>query len=428
MPPLAQQVALRGHPQAIWETGRISQLFVSYAQREFLGLQRKVIMVRIKREPVAKQRSLGDDIKDMAEFREALPDNRPVEFISSGSTMVNLAGSGRGRSGGWARGRVINVVGDGSTGKTMLALELSAIISHGMVGTTSKYFPKVRAVRIVYDNAEGVMDFDLNRMYGFAGNEMVWARSTSLEDFGVNYGREVRQVKDGTMLLYILDSFDSLAPLAEIRRFEKAQKKAMKGVTADGEPDDDEKDEKERGSYSLEKQKYIGQFFRAEIVNKMVGKDVTLFIISQVRQKIGVTFGKKIYRTGGKALDFYTHQVCWLYEKEKLKKSVFGEEVVYGIRVRAKFERNKVAKPYREGEFVVLFDYGVDDLTTMIDYYWGPKKDKYNFRGSDFSKQRLISYIEDGGFEDELRKMVEDKWAKVEEAASPDRKPKFTTR
>jgi RecA/RadA recombinase len=372
---------------------------------------------RIKRVVKVDEPDLGDEIKGMARFREELPDNRPVEFINTGSTMLNLAGSGRGRSGGWARGRVINVVGDGSTGKTLLALELSAILKYGYKGKESAYFPKVKNVRIVYNNVEGVMDFDTSKMYGFSGDEIEWRRSTSLEGFGASFGKEARQVKDGTMLLYILDSFDSLSPIAEIERFEKAQKKMKDG--------DDDVGAELDGSYNLEKQKYISQFFRAEIVNKMVGKDITLFIISQVRSKIGITFGKKVYRTGGKALDFYTHQVCWLYEREKLKKAVFGEEVVYGIRVRGKFERNKVSKPYREAEFIVLFDYGIDDIGSMINYYWGPKKETLNFQGKDYSRPRLVSYIEDCGLEDDLRMMVEEKWQKVEEAAAPDRKAKF---
>jgi recombination protein RecA len=155
----------------------------------------------------------------------------------------------------------------------------------------------------------------------------------------------------------------------------------------------------------------------------MDGKDITLFIISQVRSKIGVTFGEKLYRTGGKALDFYTHQVMWLNEKEKLKKFVKGHDIVNGIRVRARLKRSKVSKPFRECEFTVLFDYGIDNIGSNIDYLFdlGGKKtgnnliwDKNNFK----SRSGLISYIEENNQEYDLEREVEKKWFEIEEEAS----------
>ena len=66
-------------------------------------------------------------------------DGRAVEFLHTGSHRLNLAVSGRAIGGGWARGRVDNIVGDGSTGKTLLALELIAYVIKHMMGNISKF-------------------------------------------------------------------------------------------------------------------------------------------------------------------------------------------------------------------------------------------------------------------------------------------------
>ena len=283
----------------------------------------------------------------------------------------------------------------------------------------SKHFPKVKKVNIVYNNPEGVMDFDVSRMYSLnvpsaksspctKAGDVVWICSETVEAFGRDFGKRISKHKDGELLLYILDSFDSLATEAEIKRFEKAQ----------------EKGEEQDGSYNLEKQKYISQFFRM-LTSKLEGKDCLLFIISQTRSRIGVTFGKKKYRAGGDALDFYTHQVCWLAEIKKLTSSPLGEKRVYGVRVRGKFERNKTAKPFREAEFTILYDYGVDDLGSMLDWLHGPEAKKCEWDGQKYSKARLIAHIEDNNLEGTLRAKVVEKWNAIEDRLKPDRKGKY---
>jgi len=341
-----------------------------------------------------------------------------VEFIDSGSTLINLVVSGRGAGGGWARGRVVNIVGDGSTGKTLLALEAAALAKHTCVGRESRIFPEVEEVVIRYNNAEKVMDFDIESMYGLnPEKDIEWAYSETIEDFGKDFMKACSKHEPGQMLIYVLDSLDSLGSAAERSRFLKATDRES------GELD---------GSYKLERQSYLSQFFRSEITNRMKGQDITLFIISQVRKRIGITFGKSIYRTGGKALDFYTHQVCWLYEKEKLHKKVKGHDLVYGIRVRAKCERNKVAKPFREAEFKILFDYGVDDVGSMIDWLFGFKREdnkkkikSVSWDNKDMTPEKAVRYIEEHNQEAVLKEMVEQRWRELEDSLLPRRKPKY---
>lgn len=332
-----------------------------------------------------------------------------VDFISTGSSMINLALSGQAQTGGWGRGRIGNVVGDGSSGKSLLMLETMAWSYYNIQATQSKIFPQVKKVTIVYDNNELVMDFPVAKMYGqkFV-NAIESVHSGTIEAFGRDYTRRVKALKNGEFLLYVVDSWDSLDSEAGLERFEEAATK----------------DKTEDGSYKTEKPKYASEFFR-HMCSLSEGKDVTLLIVSQVRDKIGITFGKKQYRTGGKALDFYTHQVLWLAEAEKLKKTYHGEPRVYGIRARGKVDRNKTWKPFRETNFTILFDYGVDDLASMIDWYYGPEVKKINFDGQDFDRQNVIPYIEKNKLHDMLIDMIQAEWDLIEAEIAPDRMARF---
>jgi len=333
-----------------------------------------------------------------------------VEFLHTGSTLLNLAISGKGIDGGWPRGRIVNIVGDGSSGKTLLALELCAYVFYRMEGNKSQNFPDVKKVRIIYDNVEMVMDFNLDQMYGKRFRQgIIWGKSITVQEWGRKFAKEIEANKPGELLLYVVDSLDALSSQEGLDRFDKAVKN----------------DKEEDGAYGTEKAKYLSQSFFDNICSKMQGKDVTLVIISQIRQRIGITYGKKYSRSGGKALDFYTHCVVWLYEQEKLKKTFHGDSRVYGIRVLAKIERNKVAKPYREAEIIFLFDYGVDNLGMSLDFFYGSKVQKLLWDGTEYSRQDLIRYIEEHNLQKELSKRVEINWNEIEEAIKVDRKPKF---
>jgi RecA/RadA recombinase len=325
--------------------------------------------------------------------------NDRVEFIHSGSTTLNLSLSGKGPRGGWARSRVCNIVGDGSSGKTLLALEACFWAWKNIKKIQSKIFPKAKKVIIVYNNCEGVMDFPLEKMYGqqFV-DDVKWICTKNVEAFGRDYYRRVKNLKKGEFLLYIIDSWDAIKSIKDIRRFEEAV----------------EKDEEEKGSYNLEKQKFSSTFFAAVSSQLESNKyDATLMIISQVRVKIGATFGKKTYRAGGKALDFYTHQVAWIREVEKMRKTKKKSKRVYGIKSEVKVERSKVAKPFRESQFTILYDYGLDDINSMTDFLWGKKVirfDKKKFK----TRKSFVKYVEENNREEALAKKVEKTWNKIE--------------
>ena len=347
-----------------------------------------------------------------------------IEFLGTGCTAFDLALSNRGRRGGFARGRIANIVGDGSTGKTLLALETAAWCYHNVKKVRSKIFPPVKNMSIVYNNVEGVMDFPLETMFGrgFA-RSIEWIRMSMAEQIGRDLQRRVKAMKKGDFLLYICDSWDGVKPEEETARFEKEAKT----------------DKKISDGYGLTKQQYVGEFFR-NITDTIYGneysttydyqtkqKDVTLLFNSQIRQKIGASkFEKAVYRVGGKAFDFWTHQVAWLYRAGKIQPERKGKKVTIGVKVRAVVERNKCAPPWKEANFPILFDYGIDDLGSMVDFVCGPQAKGFSWGGiKKGRKEDFISAIEDGDLIDDFRTHFIETWNKIEDSAKVTRRPKY---
>jgi hypothetical protein len=279
-----------------------------------------------------------------------------------------------------------------------------------MKGDTSVGFPPVKEPIIIFNNVEEKMDFPLGLMFGEAFVQgITWIATKTVEGFGRDFTRRVIDLKPGQSLLYILDSWDALTSEGGLDRFIEAA----------------EKDKAQEGSYGTEKAAYASKSFFNNVCGLMEGKDVTLLIVSQIREKINVTFGKKHYRAGGKALDFYTHQVVWLAEIEKLSKTFRGEKRVYGIKSKGKFDRNKAWKPFREADMTIIFDYGIDDLSSMIDWFYGPGADQIEFDGQKMPRSEVIRYIEENKLEDVLIEMVEEEWQEIEDAVSPNRRKKY---
>jgi recombination protein RecA len=297
-----------------------------------------------------------------------------VEFLDTGSTLLNLAASGKGKKGGWARGRIVNLVGDGSSGKTLLALEACAQSFYYIKEKKSRLFPKVKKVSIVYNNREGVMDFPLEEMYGekfVKGIE--WIQSSTCEKFGRDYQKRVASLKEGEFLLYIADSLDSFDSSAGRKRVEKSIKT----------------DKDIEGTYGMEKAKYFSSSFFSHLCDIMQGKDATLICISQVRDNINAgLFG------------------------EKLKKTVKKQERVFGVRVKARFKRNKTAKPFRDAEFDILFDYGIDNIGSIIKFL---NKDEDCISELEKEPEKLASIIE----------KLEEDWQIIENTVKPKRRERF---
>jgi recombination protein RecA len=111
----------------------------------------------------------------------------------------------------------------------------------------------------------------------------------------------------------------------------------------------------------------MSQLFR-RLVQKMASSNVTLGIVSQIRDRIGVTFGRKYSRSGGHALDFYASQVLYLAHLGTESKSIKKVKRPVAVKIRAKCDKNKVGLPYRESQFNIVFGYGIDDYRACLEW------------------------------------------------------------
>src|ERR1051326_6647481 len=198
------------------------------------------------------------------------------ERIPSGSTLLDLA-----LGGGWAIGRIFNIVGDRSSGKTLVAIEAFA--------NFKRKFP---TGLMRYAEAEAAFDEAFAEQLGFPSDvSRPEALIDTVSDFEKDLFKFIEECKAKKVKgLYILDSLDAISSDEAIENFKLRMD-----------------DKKEKGSYGAEKAKALSALFNL-LVSKVEEADCALGIISQIRENIGVTFGETKSRSGGKALDFYASQ------------------------------------------------------------------------------------------------------------------------
>ena len=308
-----------------------------------------------------------------------------VEGFSTGCCLFDQALGGI----GWARRRIVNIIGDKSTGKTLLAIE-------AMVN----FHREVDNSRIIYKECESAFDEPYAEALGLPVDEIeVEEDLDTIEDMYEDIERVIAEgEKSGKETLYIVDSLDGLSDRAE-------QKRNI-----------------DEGSYGGEKAKKLGEFFRRK-KKVMANAGVTLVIISQIRDNINAAaFGKKWKRSGGKALDFYASQVVYLANTGKVTKTVKGKKRIIGVDIDAFIEKNKVGNPFRTASYPIIFGYGVDDITASVEWLqsnagWDAI-DHLGFKKTTY-KQMCAKIRDKGGPEagemrEQLNQLVIDNWQEIE--------------
>lgn len=305
-----------------------------------------------------------------------------VHFFSSGSTLLDKV-----LGGGWAEGRVINIVGDRSSGKTLLAIEACANFSivYG-------------ADRIRYIEAEAAFDMSYAHTMGMPHGVNYAEDVHTVEEFDADLSKWLAD-RDGPNL-YIVDSLDALSSDAEMDR-------------ESGEP-----------TYGTEKAKALSTMFRKRTAD-LRAKQCTLIIISQIRDNIGVRFGETKKRSGGRALDFYASQIIWLAEIKKLKRTISKVERVVGVQVRCQCKKNKCGKPFREANITILHNYGCDDEQSILD--WIKENKAEMLLPEPFAEypkmvgeaKRIGDRAELGHLQAQLKRAVGLRWAEIEDALAP---------
>jgi recombination protein RecA len=265
---------------------------------------------------------------------------------------------------------VSNIVGDKSTGKTLLMIEGSA-----------NFVAQYPTGKVRYREAEHAFDPQYAATLGMPVDRVDFGDPLeTVEDLFEDLQKVLKGAKPKQPELYIVDSLDALSDRGEMER------------------------DIDQGTYGTAKAKYMSQMFR-RIIGQLDNCDVTVLIVSQVRDKIGAMLGPKTTRSGGRALDFYASQVAYLNHMGRLSRTIKGNKRVTGVKLRAKIDKNKVALPFREAEFQISFGYGIDDAQSCLSWLESVKALKeVNCKAGDVGK--YLDDLDDMSREEHAKEMA----------------------
>jgi recombination protein RecA len=305
-------------------------------------------------------------------------------YFQCGCTLLDKVVGGNKDIFGAPAGKFINIVGDKSAGKTFLSNEFIAW-AHYNFGKKFKW---------VYDDCESGYSFDTESMYGFEimpQDESKRVHSENVEECFCNISKFANELGKNECGIYVVDSLDGLTSYEDDERAEERKKQFDEGKGA----------KLKTGTYAMSKQKYLSKEFFPQLCSEIEKKNILVIIISQIRENIEPMSFEKYSRSGGKAMDFYAHSVIWLAGAKK----ILRKDTPIGNVVKAKTTKSKTPRPFRECFFNFLYDYGLDNIGTSIDYLFDLRTDKGELNkkaaaikwdgDNNFDKKSLKEFLEE---------------------------------
>jgi len=340
-------------------------------------------------------------------------------LMPTGSTILNCSCSDN-WEGGYARGTLVNVIGDSSAGKSFLVLTGLAEMA---------YDPKFDEYDLYYSDAENALAFNMDYLFGpkFLPRVRTDVVSRTIQNL---YGNVYSCIEKGKPFVWVEDSLDALTSNEELIRAKKLAKK----FSTDDEitkVSPAEREKKEAGSYKTEKAKWASELLRVITYGLKDTKSLVI-IVSQTRDNIGFGFEKNT-RSGGRALKFYSTHEMWLSIVSKYTKEYKKTKDIVGVDVRTKVSKNKLTGKVKKVDYPIYYDHGIDDVGANINFltdktgWWKKEKQtivipEFDFKGT---APTVHQFIRKERLQKELAELVGTVWNEKEEALRLGWGPKY---
>lgn len=355
-----------------------------------------------------------EKVKQALKHRSLQPVLTTEDYLSTGSTLVNLALTGDPYR-GYLKGKIYYMVGDSQAGKTFFSLTASAEASIN---------PAFDDYRIVFDDNEGGALMNFERYFGARAAARIEPPKGTKEDPVCSDFTEEMYFNLDTALkkgpcLYMVDSVDGLSSESEEKKFLERKLAHEKNRIAKGEFTD--------GKAKLNS----SNLRRAKARLRDTGS--ILLLVGQTRDNVGaMPFEPTKTRSGGRALTFYATCELWLSVRKRIKKEIKGKQRILGILTDIHVKKNRTSGKDRTVTVPIYYTSGVDDVGSCVAYlidegHWrkGGKLVGLDEELVAKSQDQVIKHIEDSNLEDSLRHLVAKVWHDIEAACSVNRKPRY---